>query len=269
MMEDKKIFDNWEKFKSLLKKTNREGIDNIIDWLDKSDFKIAPASTQYHNSEKGGLLQHSLNVYNHMYDFENLINFFDLKEDTIILTSLLHDVCKVHMYEVSYRNAKNEQGQWVKVPYYSVNDQIPYGHGEKSVMLLQYYGLKLSLVEIMMIRSHMGSFRDNQYLNDVSHRFSKCPQSIVLHFADMLSTYTTESPDLQNRYKEKLIGYNITNCLEELNKPRTIQIDGMEYKLAPEDAEVDNVKVIEMMVANGEHTYKYKVYAPHADGLPF
>ena len=101
MMEDKKIFDNWEKFKSLLKKTNREGIDNIIDWLDKSDFKIAPASTQYHNSEKGGLLQHSLNVYNHMYDFENLINFFDLKEDTIILTSLLHDVCKVHMYEVS------------------------------------------------------------------------------------------------------------------------------------------------------------------------
>ena len=103
----------------------------------------------------------------------------------------------------------------------------------------------------------------------VSHRFSKCPQSLILHYADMLSTYTTESLDLQNRFKEKILGKNITECIEELNKPSTIQIDGMEYKLAPEDAEVDNVKVIEMMVANGEQIYKYKVYAPHADGLPF
>lgn len=268
-MEDKEIFEKWEQFKDLLKSTNREGIENVIKWLDETDFKFAPASTQYHSSEKGGLLKHSLNVYYHMYDFDNLIKFFDLPEDGIILTALLHDVCKVQTYETSYRNTKNEEGQWIKVPYYTVNDLMPYGHGEKSVILLLMQGLKLNHIECMMIRSHMGSFRDNQYLNDVSHRFSKCPQSIVLHFADMLSTYTTESPDLQNRYKEKLIGYNITNCLEELNKPRTIQIDGMEYKLAPEDAEVDNVKVIEMMVANGEHTYKYKVYAPHADGLPF
>ena len=269
-MEDKQIFDNWEIFKDLLKSTNRNGINEVIDWLDKSDFKFAPASTQYHNCFKGGLLAHSLDVYYHMYDFENLINFFDLPKESIIITALLHDVCKIDTYETSYRNAKNEEGQWVKVPYYTVNESIPYGHGEKSVMLLQYKGLEMNLIEIMMIRNHMGAFRDNQYLNDVSHRFSKCPQSLILHFADMLSTYTNESNDLQKRFKEKLLGRNINECLQKLNKKdKIINIDGMEYELAPEDSIVDNEKIIEMIVSRGENIYKYKVYAPHADGLPF
>ena len=77
-MEDKQIFEKWEEFKSLLKSTNREGIENIITWLDESDFKCAPASTQYHSSMRGGLLYHSLQVYYHMYDFSNLIQFFGL-----------------------------------------------------------------------------------------------------------------------------------------------------------------------------------------------
>ena len=86
-MEDKQIFDKWEEFKALLKSTKREGIENIITWLDESDFKFAPASTQYHNSVRGGLLAHSLNVYYHMYDFSNLIQFFDIPQDSIILTA--------------------------------------------------------------------------------------------------------------------------------------------------------------------------------------
>lgn len=268
-MEDKQIFDKWEEFKSLLRSTNRDGIEEVIKWLDESDFKFAPASTQYHNSIKGGLLAHSLQVYYHMYDFANMIQFFEIPQDTIILTALLHDVCKVDTYSTSYRNVKNEDGQWVKVPYFTVDEKIPYGHGEKSVMLLQYHGLKLNLIEIMMIRSHMGSFRDNQYLTDVSHRFSKCPQTIVLHFADMLSTYTSESNDLQSRFKEKLLGRNINECLQELSKPKTINVNGTEYVLAPENAEVDNNKIIEMMVTQGEKILTYKVYAPHGDGLPF
>ena len=207
-MEDKQIFEKWEEFKSLLKSTNREGIENIITWLDESDFKFAPASTQYHSSIRGGLLYHSLQVYYHMYDFSNLIQFFGLTPDTIIITALLHDVCKVDTYTVSYRNVKQEDGNWIKMPYFTVDEQIPYGHGEKSVWLLNKKGLKTTVIEDMMIRSHMGAFRDNQYLNDVSHRFSKCPQSLILHFADMLSTYTTESSDLQQRYKDDSFIFN-------------------------------------------------------------
>lgn len=265
-MEDKEIFNNWEEYKNLLKSTNREGIDNIIKWLDETDFKFAPASTQYHSSEKGGLLKHSLNVYYHMYDFENLLKFFDLKEDNIIITALLHDVCKVQTYETSYRNVKNEEGQWVKAPYYTVNDMMPYGHGEKSVILLLMYGLKLSHLECMMIRNHMGAFRDNQYLNDVSHRFSKCPQSLVLHYADMLSTYTSESQDLPKRFKDKILGHNINECLKELNKPKTIKYNGIEYKIASENDIVDNKKIIPLILEDGT---SINVFAPHGDGLPF
>ena len=264
-MDDKQIFNNWEQFKELLKSTNREGIEEIIKWLDESDFKFAPASTQYHNSFKGGLLTHSLDVYYHMYDFSNLIEFFDLPKDTIIITALLHDVCKIDTYDTSYRNVKNEEGQWTKVPYFTVNEAIPYGHGEKSVMLLQYKGLKLNLIEIMMIRNHMSAFRDNQYLNDVSHRFSKCPQSLILHFADMLSTYTNESNDLQKRFKEKLLGRNINECLQKL-KESIIKIDNMEYKLAPENALVDDKQIIIVKDSEGK---EYKVYSPYKDGLPF
>lgn len=264
-MEDQQIFEKWEEYKSLLKSTNREGIDSIIKWLDESDFKFAPASTQYHSSIRGGLLLHSLQVYYHMYDFNNLIQFFDIPQDSVIITALLHDVCKVDMYDTSYRNTKNEDGQWIKVPYFTVNEKIPYGHGEKSVIMLLMNGLKLNHTEAMMIRSHMGAFRDNQYLNDVSHRFSKCPQTLLLHFADMLSTYTSESQDLPARYKEKLLGRNIGECLTKLNQPKTIKVDNMEYTLAPNDAEIDNNKIILINYNNQQ----VKVYAPHGDGLPF
>ena len=265
-MEDKQIFEKWEEFKSLLKSTNREGIENIITWLDESDFKFAPASTQYHSSMRGGLLYHSLQVYYHMYDFSNLIQFFGLTPDTIIITALLHDVCKVDTYTVSYRNVKQEDGNWVKMPYFTVDEHIPYGHGEKSVWLLNKKGLKTTVIEDMMIRSHMGAFRDNQYLNDVSHRFSKCPQSLILHFADMLSTYTTESSDLQQRYKDQLLGRNINECLQELNKPKTIKYNGVEYQIAPDNIEADGTKIIPLILEDGT---SINVYAPYGDGLPF
>ena len=264
-MEDKEIFLKWEEFKKILLNTKRKGIDNVIKWLDETDFKVAPASTQYHASYKGGLLEHSLQVYYHMYDFPNLIQYFDLSQDTVAITALLHDVCKVNVYESYYRNVKNEDGQWVKELNYKYNDKMPYGHGEKSVMLLQKQGLELSFIEIFMIRSHMGAFKDNEILTEVSKRFSVCPQSLVLHFADMISTYIAESADLPNRYKEKINGRNITEWLQKLNEPKFIEIDNTKYQLAPLDSEVDDKKII-LIKYEGKDI---KVYAPHGDGLPF
>ena len=184
-----------EQFINLLKGINRDGINELIEFLEKTDFYTAPASTKFHCAYEGGLLEHSLNVYSALKELTK----GEWAEDTIRIVGLLHDICKVNQYKVEMRNKKNEHGEWVKEPYYATDDIMPLGHGEKSVMLLQYKGLKLNLIEIMMIRNHMSAFRDNQYLNDVSHRFSKCPQSLILHFADMLSTYTNESNDLQKR----------------------------------------------------------------------
>ena len=89
-MEDKEIFEKWEQFKDLLKSTNREGIENVIKWLDETDFKFAPASTQYHSSEKGGLLKHSLNVYYHMYDLELEVFVGKLNKDVEVVDEVNH-----------------------------------------------------------------------------------------------------------------------------------------------------------------------------------
>ena len=267
-MNEQQINEKWEEFKRILLSTNRKGINEVIDWLDKSDFKYAPASTQYHGSYKGGLLEHSLNVYYHMYDFPNLIQFFELTDDTIAIIALLHDVCKINVYESYSRNVKDEEGKWIQVLAYKYNDKMPFGHGEKSVMLLMKNGLELSYPEIFAIRSHMGAFKDNEILSEVSQRFSVCPQSLVLHFADMIATYTTESPDLQSRYKNKInrqSGRNIVEWLQLLNTDKYININGIEYKLAPLDSEV-NDKIISI---KDEQNNIVKVYSPHGDGLPF
>ena len=127
-------------------KTNikREGADKLLDYLlsPKSDFFTAPASTRYHGSYEGGLLQHSLNVYDCLRDYMDRPRVKELynltaDDETIALISLLHDLCKVNFYKTDYRNAKNDQGVWEKVPYYTIDDTLPYGHGEKSVYIIR------------------------------------------------------------------------------------------------------------------------------------
>ena len=130
-----------EEYINLLRSTNRENIEDLIKFMeDKTDFFTAPASTRFHGCHEGGLLEHSMKVYEILkYKVEH--NVLDLKvaDETIILVALLHDICKVNFYKVDYRNAKNALGEWEKVPYYTVEDQIPYGHGEKSVMMITEY----------------------------------------------------------------------------------------------------------------------------------
>ena len=263
-MEDNQIQEQWNKYKDLLLSTKRPNIEKLIQWLDESDFKYAPASTQYHNSFRGGLLQHSLNVYYAMYDFQTWLDFFEIPKESIIITALLHDICKVYCYEVSTRNVKNEQGQWVTVPYYSWNEQEPLGHGAKSVMLINEYDVKLTKTERAMIVNHMG-FSSNDDERRVSKLFRICPQSIVLHCADLEATMILESYDGPKRYIDKVTGKNITESLELNNKGRTINVMGQEYKLAPENSIVDEKNIIEI-----SHEGKnIKVYSPYGDGLPF
>ena len=262
-MTDEQIQKNWETYVELLRSTKREGIEDLIAWIDKSDFKLAPASTKYHNDFRGGLLAHSLNVYYIMYDFINYITYFNIPADSIIIASLLHDICKVYFYKVEMGNSKNEQtGQWEKVPYYTVKDRFPIGHGEKSIIIVQKY-IKLTAVEVAMIRNHMGFCRDNEM--DVSNLFSMYPESLLLHFADQLATYIPESKDLDNTLKQMFIGRNISESLDLLNKRDNIIIEGTSYKLALPNATVDNKTIIELDY-NGQ---KVKVFSPHGDGLPF
>ena len=121
-----------EEFIQLLKETNREGIDKLIEFLEHSDFFKAPASTRFHGSFEGGLLEHSMKVY-------EILKQKSGDSEAVRIIALLHDICKANFYKVDYRNAKNELGVWEKVPYYTIDDMVPYGHGEKSVMMISEF----------------------------------------------------------------------------------------------------------------------------------
>ena len=178
-----------EKFISLLRSTNREGIEEVIQFLEKSDFYKAPASTRFHGSFEGGLLEHSMKVYEILkHKVKNSVLDLNVSDDTLIIIALLHDICKVNFYKVDYRNAKNERGEWEKVPYYTVDDTIPYGHGEKSVMMITEY-MKLTVEEKYCIRWHMGFTEPKEAYNTLGQAFKKFPLALILHEADLEATY--------------------------------------------------------------------------------
>lgn len=115
------------------------------------------------------------------------LNFPD---ESIAISSLLHDICKVNLYRVSYRNTKNEQGVWEKVPYYEYHDMLPYGHGEKSVYIVSSY-MRLTREEAMAIRWHMG-FSGEENTNTIGRALEMYPLALAVHIADMESTFYIE-----------------------------------------------------------------------------
>lgn len=178
-----------EEFIELLRSTKREGIEEIIQFIEKTDFYKAPASTRFHGNYEGGLLEHSMKVYEILkHKVKNAVVDLNVSDDTIIIIALLHDICKVNYYKVDYRNAKNERGEWEKVPYYTVDDTIPYGHGEKSVMMLTEY-MKLTSEEKYAIRWHMGFTEPKEVYNTLGQAFKKYPVALMLHEADLEATY--------------------------------------------------------------------------------
>ncbi len=178
-----------EEFINLLKSTGREGMNDLLNFIEKTDFFVAPASTKYHGNYEGGLLEHSMKVYEILkHKVQNSIIDIDVKDDTIIIIALLHDICKANYYKTDYRNAKNERGEWEKVPYYTVDDTIPYGHGEKSVMMLTEY-LKLTSEEKYCIRWHMGFTEPKELYGTISIAYKKYPLALLLHEADLEASY--------------------------------------------------------------------------------
>ena len=179
------------------KHIKREGAKELLDYIQKTDFFTAPASTQFHSAYEGGLAEHSLNVY---YRFLNAVKYEygdnyqeKLSDESIAICALLHDICKTDLYKVDYRNKKVD-GNWVQVPYYVVEDSLPYGHGEKSVYIINGF-LRLTREEAMIINWHMGGFdarvKGGSY--SISEAYYKFPNAVLFHTSDILATYLDES----------------------------------------------------------------------------
>lgn len=196
-MENKEREILISKFEELFGKVTRVGASELLNFIRKSDFYTAPASSRFHGSYEGGLLEHSLNVYDclrNKFASENLWNLerMGYTEENIIVSALLHDICKTYYYVIEMRNSKNEQGQWVKVPFYSVEDKIPLGHGSKSCFMIEEF-MKLKPCERYAIRWHMGAYDVTQTESySIGASIELHPLVLALQQADMEATYILE-----------------------------------------------------------------------------
>lgn len=207
---------NIARFEAELGKVQRPGMDKLLNYIRHSDFYTAPASTKHHLACEGGLLQHSLNVLDALrammtkendgqnedgtprikYHYTVAGKFVaTLPEESLIVVALLHDICKTYYYTVSTRNAKNEQtGKWEKVPFYTVNDKMPLGHGAKSAMIVKQY-MDLTTPEMYAIWWHMGFFSDTSDTRTVGQAIEQYPFVWAVHTADMMASYFMEGAE--------------------------------------------------------------------------
>ena len=175
----------------------REGADKLLEYLKTSDFFTAPASARFHSSYEGGLVEHSLNVYDCLVSYLGSPRTAEIigtsyTEESIAIVALLHDLCKVGVYKKGFRNVKDEKGTWQRVDTCEYDDQLPYGHGEKSVYIISGY-MRLTREEAFAIRYHMGYSSEREDPRNVSAAFEMFPLAFALSTADSEATYFIES----------------------------------------------------------------------------
>lgn len=179
------------------KNITREGADKLLEYLESkgSDFFTAPASQRFHGAYEGGLVEHSVNVYHCLkayLDRERVQQDYGMRysDETIAVAALLHDTCKINCYKPGFRNVKDDNGVWQKVPSYDYEDKLPYGHGEKSVYVVGGF-IRLSREEAFAIRYHMG-FSGIEDKRNIGEAFERFPLAFALNVADMEATYFLE-----------------------------------------------------------------------------
>ena len=192
------------RFEAEMGKINRPGVDKLMKYIQGSDFYTAPASTKFHLSCEGGLLQHSLNVLDALRGllyrngdgpWEYVVAgraAAEIPTESVTLAALLHDICKTHFYTTSTRNQKNEAtGKWEKVPFYTIKDRMPLGHGAKSAMIVKQY-MDLTNREMYAIWWHMG-FSEGADANAVGGSIELYPIVLALQTADMAASRIMEA----------------------------------------------------------------------------
>ncbi len=181
-----------KEFEDALMASERQGVDDLLIWLDtETDFFSAPASTQHHGAYVGGLLAHSVKVYKVTQNF--LKNISDVPPGSIAIVALLHDLCKCNFYVRRVKNVKVPgEKRWEEEESFGIEDTLPLGHGEKSVFLAMNH-IRLTEAEALAIRWHMGGFDDaaRSYVGGMTQAqaFRKYPLAVALAIADMYVAY--------------------------------------------------------------------------------
>lgn len=206
-MTEQQIADNKARFIATCReKITRKGIERLLEYLEKTDFYTAPTSTQFHLNEPGGLCKHSLNVYETAVKLYREVvvpaiesgegPFSEVpQEESVALAALLHDLCKVNLYKPTERWKKDEQNRWISYNGYKVEDEFPFGHGEKSCFFIERF-MRLSADELLAVRWHMGMFDMGEQGSSQRYAFyaalEKSPLVALIHAADFLASKCME-----------------------------------------------------------------------------
>ena len=184
-------------FDDALLSTERNGISELLKYLHtRTDFYTAPASSKYHSAYKGGLLEHSLKVMNLLLQKMQygIWQKYSIPTESIIISSLLHDLCKINTYVPTNKNIQEKNGKWRRKASYTINDSEPYGHGEKSVMIASKF-ISLSDEEMYMIRWHMGFSMPKEIYPTLQNALRKYPSILAIMEADTEATYLNEDEE--------------------------------------------------------------------------
>lgn len=179
-----------ERFIQLLRSTGRQGVEDLLAWLETTDWFTAPASTKYHCAYPGGLVDHSLAVYDELVRLNNTYApiMGAIPEQSVIIMALLHDLCKVNCYKEETRNRKNAFGAWEQYTAYTKDEKLAYGgHGSKSVFIASRF-ISLFDNEAIAINCHMATW-ENGKQGEIGDAFRQTPQAWLLHVADEAATF--------------------------------------------------------------------------------
>lgn len=182
-----------------LRSCNRPGMENILAYLNNSDFYYAPSSEKHHCNYAGGLLDHSIMVYIMAMKLRD--SFLMMKPDlaprmtpeTIAICTLLHDLCKCCYYVPKEKYTKDAQDHWKTYNGYEISDPFPIGHGEKSVILIMQIGLTLDPEEMLAIRYHMGAWDGSATNPNERHTFHRAIEMSPLVVLVQLADYSSSS----------------------------------------------------------------------------
>lgn len=180
-VKKEKLVEIKDKVNKLLLSVDRPGMKELVSYLNKqTDFFTAPASSKFHLCIEGGLLLHSWHVYNLLIEK----NCGEISKDSIIIVALLHDMCKIGLYD------KQVNGE------YKVNQELyNRGHAKVSLERVQHF-IKLTNEEMNAIKYHMGMFgltHNPEYTFQQWYEVS-CELRLVplLHHADVEASYYEE-----------------------------------------------------------------------------
>lgn len=196
-VEETKQLEEVQKFKNYFSYIKRPGADKLLEWLEEVGFFTAPASTKYHGAYAGGLVEHTNHVYRRLMklaeeeDKRQGRTYPEYTVDTIAVVALLHDVCKADAYKPEF--TANANRKEMKSAKYVYTNNLPLGHGEKSVIQIMRF-MQLTEEEMLAIRWHMGafdySFKGGNY--DMNNAFAGSRLAAMLHIADMEATHLDE-----------------------------------------------------------------------------